>query len=99
MINKCNEVYGACRHKPNFHRFNQLPTSDAKTSTDEPTKGERVEPPEPAFKMSDDSDCDHQDSINLNDENEIVNINTTNLLTFPDSEIDMPSGTTYSSHI
>jgi hypothetical protein len=32
-INKCNEVYGACRHKPRFHRFDH--TEHANTSTDE----------------------------------------------------------------
>ncbi len=30
LINKCHEIYGACKHKPKFHRF-QAPTS----STDE----------------------------------------------------------------
>ena len=37
-INKCNEVYGACRHKPRFHRFK---TND-KPSTDESDDDERV---------------------------------------------------------
>ena len=45
MINKCNKVYGACRHKPRFHRFNQSQPSDAKTSTDESKKDERVTNP------------------------------------------------------
>ena len=44
-INKCNEVYSACRHKPRFHRFNQSHSSDAKTSTDESVKDERVTNP------------------------------------------------------
>ena len=44
-INKCNEVYGACGHTPCFHRFNQLQSSDAKTSTDESDKGKRVTKP------------------------------------------------------
>ena len=44
-INKCNEVYGACRHKPRFHRFNQSHSSDAKTSTDESVKDKRVTNP------------------------------------------------------
>ena len=41
-INKCNEVHGACRHKPRFHRFDQ---SQIATSTDESTKDERVTRP------------------------------------------------------
>ena len=47
-INKCNEVYGACRHKPRFHRFNQSQSSDANTSTDESIKDERVTKPSSA---------------------------------------------------
>ena len=39
-INKCNEVHGACRHKPKFHRFDQSQT--ANTSTDESDKDKRV---------------------------------------------------------
>ena len=38
-INKCNEVYGACRHKPRFHRFD---TQDSTASTDESYLDERV---------------------------------------------------------
>ena len=37
IINKCNEVYGACRHKPKFHRFDQHPTA----GTDESKKGRK----------------------------------------------------------
>ena len=45
-INKCNEVYGACRHRPHFHRFDQsLPKRDANTGTDESNKDERVTRP------------------------------------------------------
>jgi hypothetical protein len=38
-INKCNEVHGACRHKPRFHRFDH--SENAISSTDESgrTKG------------------------------------------------------------
>jgi hypothetical protein len=38
-INKCNEVHGACRHKPRFHRFDH--SENANSSTDESgrTKG------------------------------------------------------------
>ena len=42
-INKCNEVHGACRHKPRFHRFDQ--SQNANTSTDESGKDERVTRP------------------------------------------------------
>ena len=38
-INKCNEVYGTCRHKPRFHRF---PKSNNNASTDESVDDERV---------------------------------------------------------
>ena len=42
-INKCTEIYGACRHKPAFHRFdhNEEITKN-KVSTDEATNAERV---------------------------------------------------------
>ena len=33
LINSCNEIYGACRHKPKFHRHTTAP------STDESDKG------------------------------------------------------------
>ena len=41
IINKCNEVYGACRHKPRFHRFpkQKLPASTDESEMDE--KGKR----------------------------------------------------------
>ena len=39
-INVCNEIYGACRHKPRFHRFDNQLTSPV--STDESVKDERV---------------------------------------------------------
>lgn len=42
-INKCNEVYGACRHRPRFHRFDQ--SQNNATSTDESDKDERVPRP------------------------------------------------------
>ena len=39
LINTCSEIYGACRHKPWFHRYQE----EGKTiSTDDPEKGERV---------------------------------------------------------
>jgi hypothetical protein len=37
LINSCNEIYGACRHNPKFHRYNSR-----SPSTDESTKDERV---------------------------------------------------------
>ena len=43
-INKNNEVYGACRHKPRFHKFCRLTRSDKNASTDESTIDERVLP-------------------------------------------------------
>ena len=38
LINRCNEIYGACRHKPRFHRFEQKTFP----GTDESNKDERV---------------------------------------------------------
>ena len=37
-INKCSEIYGACHHKPAFHRYKKQPTA----STDESIKDEKV---------------------------------------------------------
>ena len=37
LINSCNEIYGACRHKPRFHRY-----CKAEPSTDESIDDERV---------------------------------------------------------
>ena len=44
-INKCNEIYGACRHKPRFHRFDRTQTVSANASTVESEKDERVQRP------------------------------------------------------
>lgn len=44
-INKCNEVHGACRHKPRFHRFDQPQTEVDNSSADESMKDERVTSP------------------------------------------------------
>lgn len=41
-VNKCNEVHGACRHRPRFHRFDQSQTEANNPSTDESVKDERV---------------------------------------------------------
>jgi hypothetical protein len=38
-INSCNEIYGGCRHKPKFHRYQPDKTEP---STDDPKAGERV---------------------------------------------------------
>ena len=37
LINSCNEIYGACRHKPRFHRY-----CKQTTSTDEAGTAERI---------------------------------------------------------
>jgi hypothetical protein len=37
LVNSCNEIYGACRHHPKFHRY-----GSRSPSTDEPIEGERV---------------------------------------------------------
>jgi GIY-YIG catalytic domain len=38
LINSCNEIYGACRHKPRFHRYKSI-----QNSTDEANRAERVQ--------------------------------------------------------
>ena len=38
-INKCNEVHGACRHKPRFHRFDHSGNANSSTDESERTKG------------------------------------------------------------
>jgi hypothetical protein len=42
IINNCNEIYGACRHKMRFHRFLKEHTNVKNTSTDEGNKPEKV---------------------------------------------------------
>lgn len=42
-INTCDEIYGACRHLPRFHRFKTSDTPPANTV--EPEQGERVDGP------------------------------------------------------
>jgi hypothetical protein len=42
IINNCNEIYGACRHKTRFHRFLKEHTNVKNTSTDEGNKPEKV---------------------------------------------------------
>ena len=39
IINSCNEIYGACRHKPKLHWYIKQ-----NTSTDESEKDERIAP-------------------------------------------------------
>ena len=56
VINKCNEVHGACRHKPRFHRFDQ--SQIANTSTDESMQDERV------FRPSSTTSVESSSSLN-----------------------------------
>jgi hypothetical protein len=42
IINHCNEIYGACRHKMRFHRFLKEHTNVKNTSTDDGDKPEKV---------------------------------------------------------
>jgi hypothetical protein len=37
-INKCNEVHGACRHRPRFHRFDHSENSNSSTDESVRTK-------------------------------------------------------------
>lgn len=66
-INRCNEVYGACRHKPRFHRFNQQQV--AAPSTDESDKDERV-PTRPSSTTSMESNRSTDSDNNFNDRRE-----------------------------
>jgi hypothetical protein len=50
IINNCNEIYGACRHKTRFHRFLKEHANVKNTSTDEGNKPEKV------YKKYDDRD-------------------------------------------
>ena len=59
MINKRDEVHGACRHKPRFHRFEPATTI---ASTDESSKDERVNRPDSTKSASSTS------SLSSNDE-------------------------------
>ena len=38
VINSANELFGACRHKPNFHRFNMLQNPSADDGQTSPEK-------------------------------------------------------------
>ena len=38
VINSANEMFGACRHKPNFHRFNMLQNPSADEGQTSPEK-------------------------------------------------------------
>ena len=40
IMNSCNEIHGACRHKPRFHHF-----KNHSGSADEPLEGKRVNMP------------------------------------------------------
>ena len=40
IVNSCNKIHGACRHKPRFHHFKNY-----SGSADEPSKGKRVNMP------------------------------------------------------
>jgi hypothetical protein len=42
IINHCNEIYGACRHKMRFHRFLKEHTNIKNISTDDGDKPEKV---------------------------------------------------------
>jgi hypothetical protein len=60
IINSCNEIYGACRHKTKFHRFHKEHTDVKNTSTDEGDKPERV------YKYNDRArTSDSEDSLEL----------------------------------
>jgi hypothetical protein len=58
-INAKNEIYGACRHKPRFHRYLKQST----VSTDESIADERVEPPSSTTSSSSSFSQNSQKSI------------------------------------
>jgi predicted GIY-YIG superfamily endonuclease len=71
-INTCTEIYGACRHRPRFHRFNTS-SKNAPTSTDESRKDERVPRPDSTTSASSASSQDTTgsfDSLDFNDKRE-----------------------------
>ena len=39
LINSCNEICGACRHKPRFHRY---PNTDPKSTDEAPKRDKKV---------------------------------------------------------
>jgi len=72
-INKCNEVYGACRHRPRFHRFSQSQSeSDANASTDESVKDERVPRPSSTKSTQSNDSANSLFSIKETRESEIL---------------------------
>ena len=48
LINSCDKIYGACKHKPKFHRF----TTNNSTSTDESQEDGKVVPTEVTTEAS-----------------------------------------------
>ena len=72
-INKCNEVYGACRHRPRFHRFDQSPSKcDANTGTDESNKGERVTRPSSTTSTISSNSANSLESFDERRESELI---------------------------
>ena len=62
IINKCNEVYGACRHKPRFHRF---PKQKLPASTDESEMDEKGKRPSSKKSTKSTSSYNYEDSDTL----------------------------------
>ena len=69
-INRCNEIYGACRHNPGFHRFD-IKEENNMVSTDEATNAERVTHPNLSTPSSPPSS-----QTSWDDEEEVSNNNT-----------------------
>jgi hypothetical protein len=61
-INKCNEVHGACRHKPRFHRFDH--SENANSSTDESGRMKGSQRPSSTTSMGSSSSNHTLDSLN-----------------------------------
>jgi hypothetical protein len=57
IINHCNEIYGACRHKTRFYRFQKEHTNVKNTNTGEGNKPEKVYKYNDWDRFSDLDDC------------------------------------------
>jgi hypothetical protein len=71
-INRCNEIYGACRHNLGFHRFD-IKEENNMVSTDEVMNAERVTHPNLSTPSSPPSS-----QTSWDDEEEVSNNNTDN---------------------
>jgi hypothetical protein len=62
IINKKNEIYGACRHKTRFHRFIKEHTNVKNTGTDDGDKPDKVYEYDDRDRLSDSDDGSQESS-------------------------------------